>query len=70
MELLSIRQVATELEISAQTVHYHLRHRHLKGVLIGNSYIVTRDDLEVFKERRRPPGRPKKRRRNSKPLAL
>jgi predicted ArsR family transcriptional regulator len=69
MELLSLKQVGKELGVTGQAVRHHIKKRGLKGYLVGRSvWVVERYDLEEFKLRRRPPGRPKKRRRDAKAL--
>lgn len=59
MELLSVDQVAEELELSTNTVRVFCQQGRI-GTKVGNQWIITRAELEAFKATPRPVGRPSK----------
>jgi excisionase family DNA binding protein len=60
MELLSVSQVAKELKVTPGRVRQLLYTKELKGQQIGWQWVITRIDLDSYKETRRKPGRPPK----------
>lgn len=57
--LYSTEQAAEYCQMSVAAIKYHIhRAKDLKGQLIGNSYIFTRDDLDSFLKNKREQGRP------------
>lgn len=59
MEIISSEDAANELGISVITLRKHCQDGKL-GTKFGNSWLITRQELEEFKKNRRKPGRPKK----------
>jgi excisionase family DNA binding protein len=59
MDILTVPQVAKELGITENTVRQYCQAGRL-GQKIGRQWLITRHELETFKEQRRPPGRPPK----------
>ena len=59
MEILTVAQVAKELDITGNTVRQYCQAGRL-GRKIGRQWLITREELDTFKEQRRPPGRPRK----------
>jgi excisionase family DNA binding protein len=60
MDLLSVSQVAKELSVTPGRVRQLLYSKELNGQQIGWQWVITRADLDSFKENRRKPGRPPK----------
>lgn len=59
--LFSTTEAAEYLGLSVPAVKYHIhKAKDLKGQLVGNSLVFTKDQLDQFKLVRRPQGRPKK----------
>ena len=58
--LLSVAEVAAELNASEAYVRRMLSRQRLYGIKVGIVWAVLPDDLEAFKRTRRPPGRPRK----------
>ena len=58
-EILDITTAAKELGIAKTTLRQHCQNGYL-GQKIGRDWIITRSDLENYKEKRRAPGRPPK----------
>ena len=59
MEILTVAQAAQELAITENTVRQYCQAGRL-GRKFGRQWIITRQELDQFKEQRRPPGRPRK----------
>lgn len=59
-EFLSVQQAAKELDIAVTTMRQHCQHGHL-GRKHGRDWLITRQELEAFRQERRKPGRPTKR---------
>lgn len=59
MEILSPAEAAQELGITEGTVRRYCQDGRL-GRKFGRVWLITRLQLEEFKEQRRPPGRPRK----------
>lgn len=56
----STREAADYLGFSYNTMRYHVFYaKTIKGEKKGNSLIFTRDQLDTFRENKRPQGRPK-----------
>ena len=49
---LDVREIATELRVSVQTVNRWCRERQLRARRAGRKWLVTRADLESFIEPR------------------
>src|SRR5947208_14270009 len=58
--LLSVAEVAAELDASEAYVRRLLLRQRLYGTKLGFVWVIYPDDLEAFKLLRRPPGRPRK----------
>ncbi|HYL08874.1 MAG TPA: helix-turn-helix domain-containing protein [Candidatus Udaeobacter sp.] len=58
--LLSVAEVAAELNASEAYVRRMLLRQRLYGIKVGIVWAILPDDLEAFKRTRRPPGRPRK----------
>jgi hypothetical protein len=58
--LLSVAEVAAELNASEAYVRRLLLRQRLYGIKVGIVWAILPDDLEVFRRTRRPPGRPRK----------
>lgn len=57
----STREAAKYLGISFNTMKYHIHYgKNIEGQKVGSSLLFTREQLDKFKTRQRPPGRPKK----------
>jgi len=52
-ELLTVKEVAEEVKVHAETVRNWIRRRELPAVDIGGEYRVSRRDLDEFLNRRR-----------------
>lgn len=59
-ELLSVPEAAKELNRTEGRVRQLIYDGDLPAVKVGWQWIIRRADLEAYKERRRPPGRPPK----------
>ena len=60
-KLFSTRQAAEYLGLSLSAIKYHIHEaKTITGELIGNSLIFTQEELDRFKENKRPQGRPRK----------
>src|SRR5256712_13140940 len=58
--LLSVAEVAAELDASEAYVRRLLLRQRLYGTKLGFVWVIYPDDREAFKLLRRPPGRPRK----------
>ena len=58
--LLSVAEAAAELDSSEAYVRRLLLRQRLYGTKLGFVWVIYPDDLEAFKQLRRPPGRPRK----------
>ena len=58
-EMMSVPQVAEELDISEGRVRQLLYEKTLKGERVGWQWVILRTDLEAYKAVRRKPGRPR-----------
>jgi hypothetical protein len=58
--LLSVAEVAAELNASEAYVRRMLLRQRLYGIKVGIVWAILPDDVEVFRRTRRPPGRPRK----------
>ena len=58
--LLSVADAAAELDASEAYVRRLLLRQRLYGTKLGFVWVIYPDDLEAFKQLRRPPGRPRK----------
>jgi len=58
VELLTVKEVAKELEITVWRVHQLIKGNRLPAEKLGSQYVVKKQDLELVKNR--TPGRPKK----------
>ena|SRR5882672_6116458 len=58
--LLSVAEAAAELDASEAYVRRLLLRERLYGTKLGFVWVIYPDDLEAFKQLRRPPGRPRK----------
>jgi len=56
-DILDIAAAADELGLAKTTLRQHCQKGYL-GQKIGRDWIITRADLEAYKTKRRPPGRP------------
>jgi len=54
-----VKQAAKELELSPSRVRQFCQQGRI-GTPYGWQYLITREELETFKEIERPPGRPPK----------
>ncbi|HMJ38136.1 MAG TPA: helix-turn-helix domain-containing protein [Verrucomicrobiae bacterium] len=61
--LLSVAEAAAELNASEAYVRRLLASQRLYGTKVGFVWALYPDDVEAFKQMRRPPGRPRKPRR-------
>ena len=58
--MLSVAEVAAELNASEAYVRRMLLRQRLYGIKVGIVWAILPDDVEVFRRTRRPPGRPRK----------
>lgn len=56
--LLSVPEVAKELDVSEGRVRQLIYADELPAERVGWQWVIRRPDLEAYKEQRRPPGRP------------
>ena len=60
-DLLTVKQAAKELDISATQVRRLIHDDRFEGaVLLGHTWIIPRKSVEEYKRTRRDPGRPPK----------
>ena len=57
-ELMNVKAVAKELRISEVRVRQLCQEGRI-GSKVGRDWVITREELEAFKETPRPTGRPK-----------
>jgi excisionase family DNA binding protein len=57
---LSVAEVAAALQASDAYVRRLLIGQRLHGIKVGSVWAVYEEDLEAFRQMRRPPGRPRK----------
>jgi len=55
---MSVSEAAAELHVSEAYVRRLLLSRRLYGIRIGPVWAIFPDDLDAFRQVRRPPGRP------------
>ncbi len=53
-QLLTVEQVAKQMQVHVETVRVWIRRGELVAINIGNEYRITRADLNDFLERRKP----------------
>jgi hypothetical protein len=58
--LMSVSEAAADLHVSEAYVRRLLLGRQLYGIKIGPVWAIFPNDLDAFKQMRRPPGRPAK----------
>ncbi|MDR3577060.1 MAG: helix-turn-helix domain-containing protein [Anaerolineaceae bacterium] len=58
--ILTTKDVAEILGINIRTVHSLIKRARLPAEKFGRDWLVKVEDLEIYKENRRRPGRPKK----------
>lgn len=58
-QLLTVEQVAKEMQVHVETVRVWIRRGELLAIDIGNEYRITRADLDDFLERRKTDKRKK-----------
>lgn len=56
---MTVDEVAVELELTPQRVREFCQQGRL-GRRVGRQWVITREELDAFKELPRPPGRPRK----------
>lgn len=56
---MTVDEVAEELELTPQRVREFCQQGRL-GRRVGRQWVITREELEAFKQIPRPPGRPRK----------
>ncbi len=59
---LSVAEAAAELNASEAYVRRLLISQRLYGIKVGPVWAIYREDLDMFRRLRRPPGRPRKER--------
>lgn len=59
MEFLTTKEAAEELGIAETTARLYCQEGRF-GQKIGRQWLITRQEIEEFKQQRRPPGRPPK----------
>ncbi len=52
-QLLTVEQVANQLQVHVETVRVWIRRGDLIAINIGNEYRISRDDLHEFLQRRK-----------------
>ena len=52
-QLLSVEDVAKELNLSEDTIRSYIRSRKLPAIKFGNTYRISREDLDAFINQRR-----------------
>ena len=52
-EFLSVREIADMLGVTIDTIQAYIRRKELVAFKIGNKYVVKRDELNRFLEKRR-----------------
>ncbi len=58
-QLLTVEQVAKQMQVHVETVRVWIRRGELIAINIGNEYRITRSDLDDFLERRKTDKRKK-----------
>ena len=58
-QLLTVEQVAKEMQVHVETVRVWIRRGELLAIDIGNEYRITRADLDDFFQRRKTDKRKK-----------
>jgi excisionase family DNA binding protein len=48
-EYITVREVGKALDKSKDWVYRHIRAGNLKAILVGNQYIIAKEDFEAFK---------------------
>ena len=56
---MTVEEAAQELELKPERVRAFCREGRL-GRRVGRQWVITREELEAFKQIPRPPGRPRK----------
>lgn len=64
--LYTTTKIATVLGISIRTVQRHIKDGNLMATRYGRDYFIEDSEVERFKQNRRKPGRPRKRRTSRK----
>lgn len=59
-EIMSVQEAAEELDIGDVRVRQLIYKGDLPAKQIGWQWVILRPDLDAYKKRRRPPGRPRK----------
>jgi excisionase family DNA binding protein len=59
-ELLTVKQVAADLNLSVMSVRRYIEDGRLSTYRPGREIFVWSDELERFKATRKPPGRPRR----------
>lgn len=59
-EYVTSREAADLLGLSKARVDQFVRKGRLSGVMVGNTRLIPRAEVEAMKKTPRPPGRPKK----------
>jgi excisionase family DNA binding protein len=54
-EVLTLKQAAARIGLSASTLRNQIKNGALRGQVIGNTYVVTARDLAAYDERRKQP---------------
>jgi excisionase family DNA binding protein len=58
MEIVSVTKAAEELRLSTNRVRELIHTGSLPAQKLGREWAILRRDLEMFKQKERPPGRP------------
>lgn len=58
--MITTTEVASLLGITPRTVQRHIKAGHLKATKYGRDFLITQEELERFKQERKPVGRPKR----------
>lgn len=55
-----VQEAATRLGLNIAQVRRYCAQGRLRAQLVGKTWVIRADDVEVFKDARRGPGRPRK----------
>jgi len=58
-QLLTVEQVAKQMQVHVETVRVWIRRGELVAINIGNEYRIARDDLKAFIDKRKTDKRKK-----------
>jgi excisionase family DNA binding protein len=63
-DFLTTREAAAELGFAEDTVRRYINKGMIKAQMFGNSWAVSRTEIERYREEKRPRGRPSEKNKN------